>query len=121
MRQDFENKMKLAQTTLSRRDSLKIARRFNAGNAFDFASSPVGTTENARQFLSSLRDSIRFASQPGVKTPGYCRSSLRDKTAARLSLGSTRAPACSGERLVRRLFDARRVEPHPGRMRSPEI
>jgi hypothetical protein len=93
VRQDFETKMKLAQTTLSRRDSLKIARRFNAGNAFDFASSPAGTTKNARQFLSSLpsslrfaatsRDSVRFATQPGVETPGYCHPSLRDKISAR--------------------------------------
>jgi len=39
--QDFENKMKLAQTTLSRRDSLKIARRFNAGNGLPCASRPA--------------------------------------------------------------------------------
>jgi hypothetical protein len=95
VRQDFENKMKLAQTTLSRRDSLKIARRFNAGNAFDFASSPAGTTENARQFLSSLRDLNRFASQPGVKTPGYCRKSLRDKTAGAVSGGARAVSARS--------------------------
>jgi len=73
--------MKLAQTTLSRRDSLKIARRFNAGNGSPCASSPAGTAENARPFRPSLRDLNRFASQPGVKTPGYCRSSLWDKTA----------------------------------------
>jgi hypothetical protein len=78
--QQLESEMKSAQTTLSHRDSLKIARRFNAGNGLDFASSPVGTAENARQFLPSFRDSIHFASQPGVETPGYCRSSLWDKT-----------------------------------------
>ncbi len=83
MRQDFENKMKLAQTTLSRRDSLKIARRFNAGNGFDCASSPAGTAENIRQFRPSLRDLNHFTLRPGVETPGYCRSSLRDKMAAR--------------------------------------
>ena len=120
---DFETKMKLAQTTLSRRDSLKIARRFNAGNGLDCASSPAGTAEPARSFgvgsiaklvgraspraavrqtvlaaredarptefsrcrsfRSSLRDLNHFASQPGVETPGYCRSSLRDKRTAR--------------------------------------
>jgi hypothetical protein len=79
--QDFETKMKLAQTNLSRRDSLKIARRFNAGNGLACASSPGGTAEPARPFRSSLRDSIHFAAQPGVETPGYCHSSLRDKTA----------------------------------------
>ena len=110
VRQDFETKMKLAQTTLSRRDSLKIARRFNAGNGSPCASSPAGARASARfnvhlhetQGMSaplavrtlkrrerrapsqpSLRDLNRFASQPGVETPGYCRSSLRDKTAAR--------------------------------------
>jgi hypothetical protein len=83
VRLDFENKMKLAQTNLSRRDSLKIARRFNAGNGSPCASSPAGTAETARPFQPSLRDSIHFASPPGVETPGYCRSSMRDKTPAR--------------------------------------
>jgi hypothetical protein len=80
--------MKLAQTTLSRRDSLKIARRFNAGNRFVSAASPAGTAENARPFRSSLPPALRsdatsrdlnsFAALPGVKTPGYSRSSLWD-------------------------------------------
>jgi hypothetical protein len=82
-RLDFENKMKLAQTTLSRRDSQKIARRFNAGNGLACASSPAGTAEPARPFRPSLRDSIHFASPPDVETPGYCRSSMRDKLPAR--------------------------------------
>jgi hypothetical protein len=75
--------MNMAQTNLSRRDSLKTARRFNAGIGLDCASSPGGTAENARPFRPSLRDSVPIASQPGVETPGYCRSSLRDKTPAR--------------------------------------
>ena len=109
--------MKLAQTTLSRRDSLKIARRFNAGNGSACASSPAGAREVSarstsasqetmecsyvplsfhalrtgtvrapsatRQFQPSLRDSIHFATSPGVETPGYGRSSFRDKTAVR--------------------------------------
>ena len=50
---------KMAQTTnLSRRDSLKTARRFNAGIGLDSASSPGGTAENARPFRPSLRDKI---------------------------------------------------------------
>jgi hypothetical protein len=73
----------MAQTNLSRRDSLKTARRFNAGIGLDGASSPGGTAENARPFRPSLRDPVLIASQPGVETPGYCRSSLRDKTPAR--------------------------------------
>jgi hypothetical protein len=80
--------MKLAQTTLSRRDSQKIARRFNAGNGSPCAASPAGTAENVRQFRPSLRDLNHFAAQPGVETPGYCRSSLRDKTAVAASAGA---------------------------------
>ena len=75
--------MKMAQTNLSRRDSVKIARRFNAGIGLDCELSPVGTAENARPFRPSLRDSIHITSEPGVETPGYCRSSLRDKIPAR--------------------------------------
>ena len=67
----------------SRRDSVRIARRFNAGIASSGAPSPAGTAEPARSFQPSLRDLIHFALQPGVETPGYCRSSLWDKTAAR--------------------------------------
>src|SRR5665213_4328932 len=77
--------MKLAQITLSRRDSLKIARRFNAGNGSSCASSPAGTAENIRQFRSSLRDLNHFATPPGVETPGYSHPSLRDKTPAHFS------------------------------------
>ena len=68
-----------AVPSLSRRDSVKIARRFNAGNGLNFAPSPGGTTEIARTILPSLRDLNCFVTQPGVKTPGYYRSSLRDK------------------------------------------
>jgi hypothetical protein len=50
--------MKLAQTNMSRRDSLKIARRFNAGIGLDGALSPGGTAENARPFRPSLRGKI---------------------------------------------------------------
>ena len=58
-----ETKMNMAQTNLSRRDSLKIARRFNAGIGLDCASSPGGTAENARPFRPSLRDPVPMASQ----------------------------------------------------------
>jgi len=50
--------MNMAQTNLSRRDSLKTARRFNAGIGLDGASSPGGTAENARPFRPSQRDKI---------------------------------------------------------------
>jgi hypothetical protein len=56
MRRESKTKMNMAQTNLSRRDSLKIARRFNAGIGLDCASSPVGTAETARPFRPSLRD-----------------------------------------------------------------
>jgi hypothetical protein len=58
VRWEFETKMNKAQTNLSRRDSLKIARRFNAGIGLDCASSPGGTAENACPFRPSLRDKI---------------------------------------------------------------
>ena len=93
MRLDIETKMKLAQTTLqsSRRDSLKIARRFNAGIRLVCASSPAGTAEPARPFRPSRRDLNPFAAQPGVKTPGYSHPSLRDKTTAqKISRGSVK-------------------------------
>jgi hypothetical protein len=67
---------------LSRRDNLKIARRFNAGIEWNCATSPEGTAEATRLFQSSLRDLSAFALPPGVETPGYCRVSLRDKTPA---------------------------------------
>jgi len=45
-----------AQTILSRKDSVKIARRFNAGNGSRFGSGPVGTDESWCPCLPSLRD-----------------------------------------------------------------
>ena len=112
MRLDFETKMKLAQTNLqsSRRDSLKIARCFNAGIRLVCASSPAGTAEPARPFRPSLPSPLRFrlhrisarrvaatsrdlnpfAAQPGVKTPGYSHPSLRDKTPAQTTLSKLR-------------------------------
>ena len=136
VRQDFETKMKLAQTILSRRDSLKIARRFNAGNGSACASSPAGTAGNARSFRSSLRDAVYFSSQPGVKKPGYGRSSLQDKTVARNGgIGEHTPPACGlrrpaanvvtpfnspGRKIGRTKPMARRHRQHAGRVRSPK-
>jgi hypothetical protein len=54
VRLDFETKMKLAQTTLSRRDSLKIARRFNAGNGSPCASSPAGMGFETPEIVTPL-------------------------------------------------------------------
>src|SRR6266576_510665 len=60
---------------LSRRDTLKIARRFNVGNNSEGAS-PAGTADSAAApALGRLAIASRV--QPGVKTPGYHRSSLR--------------------------------------------
>jgi len=39
---------------------------------------PVETAGINTHFQPSLRDLNRFATFPGVETPGYCRSSLRD-------------------------------------------
>ena len=101
MRLDFETKMKLAQTNLqsSRRDSLKIARRFNAGIGLHFASSPAGTAEPSRQIQSSLRDLNSFAAQPGVETPGYYHMSRWDKmNLAQVSLSKLKACNHSAQR-----------------------
>ena len=76
--------MSQAQANLSRRDSVEIARRFNAGNRVGCAPRPAGTAENTRQIQPSLRDSAHFASQPGVETPGYCQSSFQDKKPSRI-------------------------------------
>jgi len=68
---------------LSRRDSVTIARRFNAGNAEAAYSSPEGTAESTSITSSVSRpfgtgpSVITF---PGVETPGYSHLSLRDKT-----------------------------------------
>ena len=87
---DSESEMNPAQTNLSRRDNMKIARRFNAGKGTVRASSPAGTPENARPILLSFRDVIHFASLPGANpdiqcrggTPGYSQASLRDEIRA---------------------------------------
>jgi len=100
--------MKLAQTNLSRLKACeklaggKVAgRRPRSASRFDAAlkrrqnyggSMAVKTSQgpskqkfdkkigaaNLRQSLSSLRDSVRIAWQPGVETPGYYRSSRWD-------------------------------------------
>ncbi len=69
-----------AGNLLSRRDNMEIARRFSAGNGLNSASSPEGTAGRTRLFQPSLRDSVPVASEPGVETPGYGRTSLRDKS-----------------------------------------
>ena len=69
MRQDFENKMKLAQTTLSRRDSLKIARRFNAGNGSPCASSPAGVRSRTRdRFNVHLHEAQEMSAPLSIRT-----------------------------------------------------
>ncbi len=60
---------------LSRRNGLKTARRFNAGNKSKGAS-PAGTADSAAApALGRLAIASRI--QPNVETPGYHRSSLR--------------------------------------------
>ncbi len=69
--------------TASRRDRVRIARRFNA------ARDPVTTESSVPKgrmmsfargpFKPSLQDSARFCIQPGVKTPGYFRLFLRNR------------------------------------------
>jgi hypothetical protein len=83
--------MRLVQTTLSRRDSLKIARRFNAGNGSAYASSPAGTAENARTFRSSLWDKTAGASlsveRVSIAFPLTPALSLRERVNPAPSLG----------------------------------
>ena len=110
--------MKLAQTNSqsSRRDSLKIARRFNAGIRLVDASSPAGTAEPSRQFRPSLRGLNPFAAQPGVKTPGYSHPSLRDKNpgaraSARFTVRQTGSLEKSGASAIRALKRRERRAP----------
>jgi hypothetical protein len=69
--------MKALMTLASRRDDMKIARRFNAGNrAFDPVS-PEGTAESDRSddgVQSSLRDSSIFL----ITVPALKRRAIFD-------------------------------------------
>jgi len=61
--------------------------------------SPEGTTELPRRFASiqpSRRDLNALDHVPGVETPGYCRQSLRDNTAARIQGNFRKALALTG-------------------------
>src|SRR6185503_19414628 len=62
------------------RDSLKIARRFSAGNQRVARASPVGTTEICcrRGPQPALRDWRDHYRPPSDKSLGYFRLSLRD-------------------------------------------
>ena len=53
-----------ADREMSRRDNMKIARRFNAGTGSEFDLSPEGTAEQTRPFRSSLRDFTHSVRQP---------------------------------------------------------
>ena len=69
---------------LSRRDIVRIARRFNAGDAETACRSPEGTAEPTSMMSSVSRPfgaGPFGAALPGVETPGYSHLSLRDKTA----------------------------------------
>src|SRR5262249_16430336 len=67
--------------SLSRRDTTKIARRFNAGIEVALFRVPKerlnGT--NLPSFQSSLRDFSSLCGNPGVETPGYFQSSFQDE------------------------------------------
>lgn len=56
--------MKLAQTTLSRRDSLKTARRFNAGNGSPCASSPAGARAVSARSTSASHATVECSYAP---------------------------------------------------------
>ena len=74
------------QSTLSRRDIMKVARRFNAGKSRRLVKVPKGRPMGDRlEFMcgfcrvSAVPSGLRFVRLlPGVKTPGYSRLSLRD-------------------------------------------
>jgi len=119
----------LKPDSLSQRDKMKIARRFNAGRIVRFQQVPKGRLKSAtakinfrkniRSFAPSalsttspplrggegdrymhfwpirsftlgtqpsLRDSVSLFFHPGVETPGYCQSSLRDEGRSRVLL-----------------------------------
>ncbi len=68
------------------KEPLKIARQFTAGSGAGARQVPKGTAEKDSQFSRPIRDSYRCRSVPGVKTPGYCRKSLRDWIIKRCTL-----------------------------------
>ena len=92
---------------LSRRDSLKTARRFKAGKNLE-GTSPAGTADSAAapalgrlamatsEFQRSLRGLSAARVQPGVPTPGHYPSSLRDRRPARRRMNCR-----NGERSVK--------------------
>jgi hypothetical protein len=67
---------------VSRRDIVRIARRFNVGNVEHNAPSPEGTAESwplqPHHFSRPFGTRHSWLVRPGVETPGYCRLSLRD-------------------------------------------
>jgi len=65
--------------------SREIARRFYAGNAVDAIRVPKGRLNEPADTLRqpSLRDLSRRGRLPSVETLGYCRLSLRDRSATR--------------------------------------
>src|ERR1041384_1341756 len=69
---------------------LKIARRFNAGSAVQ-QPSPEGSAEGSQGISvpPSLRDAGNSNRPPGVETPGYSQSSLRDERLAASAEGTT--------------------------------
>jgi len=68
-----------ADREMSRRDNMKIARRFNAGTGSEFDLSPEGTAGIHAHVQPSLRDFTHFVREPGVETPGYCQTSRWDE------------------------------------------
>ena len=69
--------------TLSRRDDAKIARRFNAGKRVHLMQVPQGRLRTLRErfrIQSSLQDLLCVIRGPGVETPGYSQSFLRNES-----------------------------------------
>src|SRR5271157_2137013 len=100
----------------SRRDSMKIAQRFNAGfKAPKRSTAPPGAAETKRANRSAAPTGLAgfINTKPSVETLGYSRMSLRDKDLRQRHANSRRAlelVRCG----TRPLFGApSHVSPHP--------
>jgi len=100
---------------LSRRDRVKIARRFNAGNQTARSSSPEGTVELCASSieLQPSHPGLRRAwpPSPALKRRPIFIGSLRDKCSLNYrkaldSTGSPKSPECAVECVLARLGES---------------
>ena len=80
---------------MSRRDIVRIARRFNAGNDVPEIPVPKGRLESwwKRGFNRPFGTDFGWCVPPSVETLGYCRMSLRDRLRLDFLKGINATPA----------------------------